>query len=313
MKNDFFLNGKGPISFTPYSIKKFNGVSLPGGISLSHAGEDGTIFLQLFRTPEYSVYYTIIEFVRKVKITFFELGEGIRIQTVLKSELNYRNDMERVSLKPGFYNISQNRSRATHISAAKKTQYRLFCANYSNEFLQKIGITEDMLCNNRQPSAVLSEMSEIIQEMFAASYEPALLNFFYENKIRELLFTILTQKREVYTGFNLTQYDIKVINAVDSIIAANIMEHSSISVIAEQVGLNEYKLKKGFKQIFGMGLFERLLFRRTELAKKLLVETDKPQKEIASLVGYTRITSFITAFRKRTGKTPGDFRKENRK
>jgi len=42
----------------------------------------------------------------------------------------------------------------------------------------------------------------------------------------------------------------------------------------------------------------------------LLQTTNKPIKEICTLVGYPRTTNFITAFRKRFGVTPGSFRRE---
>ena len=45
------------------------------------------------------------------------------------------------------------------------------------------------------------------------------------------------------------------------------------------------------------------------MAKKLLLNTNLSIEEIAETVGYQNMNFFYKKFRKRTGKTPGDFRK----
>jgi AraC-like DNA-binding protein len=80
-------------------------------------------------------------------------------------------------------------------------------------------------------------------------------------------------------------------------------------MLAKEVGMNDYKLKIAFRQLFGMGLFEYHLGLRMNEARRLLEETNKPVKAIAKLTGYSRITSFITTFRKFFGYTPSSVRK----
>ena len=75
-------------------------------------------------------------------------------------------------------------------------------------------------------------------------------------------------------------------------------------------GANESKLKKGFRDLFGMGVFERLLHYRMERAKKLLLETSMREKEIAALTGYRHLTSFIHIFKRRYGLSPREYRKK---
>lgn len=99
--------------------------------------------------------------------------------------------------------------------------------------------------------------------------------------------------------------EVNAVWTVEEIIMSDIKQHYTIPVIARKVGLNEVRLKYVFKYIFKTGIFEYLLQARMLEAKKLLVYTDKPIKEIASLTGYQRTTSFITAFRKYFGYTPG--------
>ena len=73
-------------------------------------------------------------------------------------------------------------------------------------------------------------------------------------------------------------------------------------------GTNAFKLKKGFRLVFKMGVFGRLIHRRMERAKFLLENSSKPVKEIALDSGYTTVAGFITAFRKKFKMTPLEWR-----
>ena len=94
------------------------------------------------------------------------------------------------------------------------------------------------------------------------------------------------------------------------IIKTDITKHLSIKEISRLVQLNEYKLKIGFREKFGTGIFEHLLQERMDMARKLLIETGKPMKEIASLTGFNQVSNFIASFKKYFGHTPGHLRRK---
>jgi AraC family transcriptional activator of pyochelin receptor len=134
---------------------------------------------------------------------------------------------------------------------------------------------------------------------------------YFENKINDFHFEVLAQTYKADPGIvDLLQSEKDAVFNARDIILTDLKQHFTIRQISEQVQLNEFKLKAGFKQLFGTGMFECLLRARMEKAKKLLIETDKPMKEIASLTGYEFLTSFITAFRKYFDYTPGSLRRK---
>ena len=49
---------------------------------------------------------------------------------------------------------------------------------------------------------------------------------------------------------------------------------------------------------------------RIEYAQKLLKESDMTVNKVAEASGYANTSSFIRAFKKLTGNTPGEYRKE---
>ncbi len=66
-----------------------------------------------------------------------------------------------------------------------------------------------------------------------------------------------------------------------------------------------------FKKEFGIGFNEYLTQLRLEEGKRLLLKTDLSVNEISKKSGYANPATFIVAFKKYCGETPGQFRKDN--
>ena len=71
-----------------------------------------------------------------------------------------------------------------------------------------------------------------------------------------------------------------------------------LTELARAAGINEYKLKKGFKETFGNTVFGYLAETRLELAKNDLLEEEKSISEIAFELGYSSV-HFLAIMRKR--------------
>ena len=83
----------------------------------------------------------------------------------------------------------------------------------------------------------------------------------------------------------------------------------SLSEIAAAVGLNEYKLKRGFKETFRTTVFGYLTDQRLLLARRYLLDTEKTAAEIAYELGYSTPQHFNNAFKRHFGHTPDMVRK----
>lgn len=82
----------------------------------------------------------------------------------------------------------------------------------------------------------------------------------------------------------------------------------TIADVATTVGLNQCKLKKGFKTLFGNSIYAYYQKARMEEAMTLLKNHNVT--ETAMLLGYSNVSHFSTAFRKQFNILPGDARKE---
>jgi len=82
----------------------------------------------------------------------------------------------------------------------------------------------------------------------------------------------------------------------------------TIKELAKLILVNEYKLKKGFKELFGYTILGFIHTQRMQFAKQLLLDTNKPIKEISYEVGYGNPAYFSRVFKKEFGLPPNKTR-----
>jgi len=95
----------------------------------------------------------------------------------------------------------------------------------------------------------------------------------------------------------------KITNA-RAILLQHIGEPLTIKALSRKVAINECYLKKGFKELFGTTIFDFYQTQRMEHAKYLLYDKGLSVTEVSSLLGYSSISHFSTAFKKHTGIKP---------
>lgn len=85
----------------------------------------------------------------------------------------------------------------------------------------------------------------------------------------------------------------------------NAYQPPSLTELARVAGINEFKLKQGFKQEFNNTVFGYLSDYKLHQARELLQQGHTPIKEVAENLGYSSVQHFSNAFRKKFGLTPG--------
>ena len=93
------------------------------------------------------------------------------------------------------------------------------------------------------------------------------------------------------------------------IITTQYQNPPSLHELSTMVGTNECTLKSAFKQEFGETVFQCLFDHRMALASQYLRDSDLSLSEIGLLLGYEYQSHFCTAFRRKYGMSPSDYRK----
>ena len=95
--------------------------------------------------------------------------------------------------------------------------------------------------------------------------------------------------------------------AAASYLEQHLDEDHSIAALSRKFALNEFKLKRGFKERFGNTVFGFLRQRRMDRARQLLASRRCSVLEAANAVGYTNPSHFARAFRECFGVNPKSF------
>ncbi|WP_059054075.1 helix-turn-helix domain-containing protein [Paenibacillus senegalimassiliensis] len=86
----------------------------------------------------------------------------------------------------------------------------------------------------------------------------------------------------------------------------------SLDRVSEAVGINGKYASQLFKEEFKINYSEFVAGLRLHKASRLLLETNAPVQEVAREVGYLHAISFGRVFKKATGLSPGEYRKNKR-
>lgn len=87
-------------------------------------------------------------------------------------------------------------------------------------------------------------------------------------------------------------------------LVARLENPPSIPELAQQVGLCDRTLRRGFRELFGTSVIGYLTQQRLNQAEHLLKQGNYTVAEVANSVGYTHLGHFATAFRKQFGVSP---------
>lgn len=82
-----------------------------------------------------------------------------------------------------------------------------------------------------------------------------------------------------------------------------------MSTIARQMAMSLSTLKRHFKMVFGKNIYDYYLEMKMENAMRLLTERPLSVNEVATMLGYEKVSCFIDMFKKHHGFSPGTLRK----
>jgi len=92
--------------------------------------------------------------------------------------------------------------------------------------------------------------------------------------------------------------------------AEHAAEEFSLDQLAAQVGLSKFHFDRLFKSAMGVSPSRYHINLRMDVARRLLRETKKSVVSVALDVGYTNPSHFAQLFRRETGLSPSDYRRQ---
>ena len=259
-------------------------------------------------------YYSILnttDTVKQYTNMLFVLNSSFQIQFA-NSQVQKTLDIQPSSLeKTSFAAILGKKSHQTWISIANNMLYQ-------KEYHHISKLT--YLCANRLTKTFTTAINVIPRQgqepplIIISTYQKVLKSQLMEEGLKEALNSVRNKRTNNPTKPNVLvkEQDIRIMQQIKGHILQN-LEHPlpNLRTLSNQFGTNEYKLKYGFKQLYGITVFRYLTQERLKRASLLIQNTSLSIKAVAKMTGFKNVSHFSKAFKNHFGVKPTDVKKLN--
>lgn len=292
---------------------------------LGASGSYGTIIHHEVREDNYSLWHSRYILDKDMTVVITSGHPVVALSFLLKSDIHYRLDgFPENTMREQQYNMIYTPYTKCENRFLKNKEYVvfgiLFTITYLDKwkhlfssllaFLNKAKRKVPTMASDLHPS-VTPEIKIIIRDILKCMYNEPGRKIRIEGKTLELLDSSLEQIEfhdSKSPNLHLSSFDIEKIRQVREYVLRNLDNPGTLKSLSHKVGTNVFKLKKGFKWLYGTTVFEFLREERMQRAKILLLETDIPLSQIAFVIGYKNHSNFTAFFRKRFGYPPSKLR-----
>jgi len=158
----------------------------------------------------------------------------------------------------------------------------------------------------------MSELSPIIEAMYIEAKHPKTYSYqILESYFKILLYMIKQIAQSEVKNISNNRFD-TVTSKFEQIISINGSNFTSVAQYASQLNISSIYLSECVKKSTGKSAQQVLIDYKTLYIKSLLHQTDKPISEIAMEIGFSEVTNFTKFFKRNTGLTPNQFRKQEK-
>lgn len=194
--------------------------------------------------------------------------------------------------------------RGLSIQIDAQTLEMLMAYKGQMNFIDRLKTTQFSFYKHTFSTAV----TKIINEIIYCPYEGAVKRMYLEGKILELTAVYMNEwvgeREEKIDTHHLSLCDIDALYKVREILEEQFAVAPTLRELSRKVCLNEYKLKTGFKALFGMPVHAYIIDKRLEMARYLIEEKKLRVTEAVQLVGYSDASHFAAKFKKKYGFSP---------
>lgn len=306
-----FFNAQVDNNFMKVSAKLGDGYvsayNLPDGISvlISDTCFHETIVMQ--RHASTNQHYYILQFNEALGAEFAQVHD------MSDEHYTYYVDRQPILLTSSLMNSkfifpANQRIRSVRIILGSD----LFSNYAGNETADKLLTSYfSMLLKNRHPEIIDTGYRAIMDELIRERFEhPLQLKFIY-NRVMLLIEKFVTGFMEKLENnnqfFRLKDDEISRLIKVEALL---VKDYSGtppvIAALSKVAAMSPTKLKRDFKSMYGLPIYEYYQKNRMLRAKALLMEGKYAIKEVGIMVGYSNLGHFAGSFKKEFGVLPSE-------
>ncbi|RBL92501.1 helix-turn-helix transcriptional regulator [Chitinophaga flava] len=248
-----------------------------------------------------------------VELHFALEGEGVVENHACGRTYNFRANENNIVYIPEFdCSINYTHGKPfrffeVHFSRSRFLELAQHTTATMQRFLEKVdkGQHGDLGAEN---IPITMPMHQCLQDIMQCRFTGGLKLLFLQAKCLELL----TLQAEAFDKAGQRQQQTVIRSAYEKerilyareYLLSHMAEPPSLEQLATIAGINTFKLKNGFKELFNNTVFGVLADVRLSTAKERIL-SGEAIKDVAEELGYSSVQHFGTAFRKKFGITPG--------
>ncbi|MFT3679743.1 MAG: AraC family transcriptional regulator [Ferruginibacter sp.] len=227
------------------------------------------------------------------------------------------------TIEPGVYNTLRLLDARTeqHFTLASGTKLNGISIYLEEEWLKKNISGDTALALDHLKSAlqfkgfVSAKQLKLINEITSLPANHP----YYKLQVKSRVYRLLDKMLEdltsgVYKDLNekLNETDFELLQKVEIALVSDFTEpFPSIEKLSKIALMSESKLKRLFKQAYGMGMYEYFQKNRLHQAKELLLAEKHTITEVGVMLGYQNLSNFSAAFRKEFNCLPSEISRLN--
>ena len=153
-------------------------------------------------------------------------------------------------------------------------------------------------------------VQNIIHSIIHCTFEGQARTFFLEAKALELLalYLVATEQTPKNYIYCKSEYDRERLFFAKTYLLQHYEMPPTIAELARIAGINEFKLKNGFKELFGDTIHNFVNNYKMDIALKILSEGQTKASQVAFDLGFSSLQHFSKAFRQKFGYPPSRVR-----
>lgn len=297
------------------SVFKFKNDSLITGNIYTFITQDIEVSKMNIRSAnDISVLQT--DGVERYVSTFVHTGN---IQTEIKEvkqslhQQSRQHSFVHANIEEGEHVIQAGDTSLLYINIKPVVLHQLFpdWCNYTRNYYHRNGQRKVFIAK-----AIKTHQNINMQQLLMTAENKMFNNYtrhlYVEAKAMELL---ALQIEEIVAGCGIkpvlniiSKADKEKLVALYEYVNDNFLEPLTLSQLAKKFTLNEFKIKKGFKQLYSQTVFGYILSLRMQKAKQLLTDGNMTVSEVSDLVGYSSVHNFSNSFFKMYNYRPNKLR-----
>lgn len=311
-----------PLQFSRKLPPKFSGPRLPGSDVFSVIDSFGELCIQEFDGGNFILRYSVLKTTKPVELNIQSHYSGLHTAIMLRNNIKLRFATgQELELRERQFTILYAGEPKASIRFPGNQQFVCFetllspelASTVLKDFPQLTKILKEppvdrlnILVNPAKWAD--DEVKEHIRYILTYSDPAKWRRTYFENRVCDIIGKlVLRHLNKKNANHNLRKEDENKAYALQRLVLDNLDNHILIKELARRMGSNESTLKRIFPIIFGKSIHQYRIYKRLQLAIRLLDE-GKSVKETAAQTGW-RPADLIKAYNKVYGTTPGASRK----